>query len=69
MADSDTDFFTSKLADSDTDFRFFFYKQQTRKNESIHKQDVNLVFNRPNWLLAIENNNCNYLKLTAVTVQ
>ncbi len=55
IADSDTDFFTSKLADSD----FFFFKQQTRKNESIHKQDVYLVFNRPNWLLAIENNNVN----------
>ncbi len=59
-------FFTSKPADSDTDFRFpfFFIKQQTRMKESIHKQDVYLVFNRPNWVLAIENNNCNHLKLT-----
>ncbi len=65
MADYDTDFFTSKPADSDIDFRFFFFiKQQTRKNESIHKQDIYLVFNRPNWVLAIENNNCNHLKLT-----
>ncbi len=44
-------------------FQIFFFKQQTRKILSIHKQDVYLVFNRSNWLLAIENNNCNHLKL------
>ncbi len=68
MADSDTDFFSSKLPDFDIDF-FSFFEQQTRNNESIHKQDVYFVFNRPNWLLAIENNNFNHLKLKAVTAQ
>jgi len=33
-----------------------------------NKQDFYLVLNRPNWLLAIKNNNCNYLKLTTETV-
>ncbi len=54
------------MADSDIDFWFYFFKQQTRKNGSIHKQDVYLVFNWPNWLLAIENNNGNHVKLKAM---
>ena len=70
MADSDTDFLQANwpIQIPISDFVFFF-KQQTRKKESMHKQDVYLVFNRPNWLLAIENNNRNHLKLTAVTAQ
>ncbi len=66
MADSDTDFLqvNRPIPIPISDFLFFFIKQQTRMKESIHKQDVYLVFNRPNWVLAIENNNCNHLKLT-----
>ncbi|XP_052398919.1 zinc finger and BTB domain-containing protein 47-like isoform X2 [Carassius gibelio] len=47
----------------------FRYQFKTRKKESMHKQDVYLVFNRPNCLLAIENNNHYHLKLMAVTAQ
>ncbi len=64
MADSDTDFLQVNQPIPISVFFFFFIKQQTRKNESIHKQDVYLVYNRPNWVLAIEINNCNHLKLT-----
>ncbi len=68
MADFDTDFFffTSKLSDSDLKAKKNVFKQQIRKNESIHKQYVYLVFNRPNQLLAIENNNCNHQHLAFV---
>ena len=67
MADSDTDFLQANwpIPIPISDF-FFFFKQQTRKKENIHTQDVYLIFNRPNWLLAIENNNRNHLKLTAL---
>ncbi len=60
-------FFTRKLADSDTPIYFSLSNKQERMKVYINK--IYLVFNRPNWLLAIENYNCNHLKLKAVTAQ
>ncbi len=46
MADSDTDFLQANWPIPIPISDFFFFKQQTRKNESIHKQDVCLVINQ-----------------------
>jgi len=35
--------------------KFDFSVHHPFKQQSIHKQDVYLVFNRPNWPLAIKN--------------
>ncbi len=59
MAYSDTDFFTSKFAD--TDF-FVFTLSNKQEKMKVYINNLYFVFNRPNWLLAIENNNCKHLK-------
>ncbi len=69
MPASDNDFLFFFKQTGRLRFIIFFFEQQTRKNESIHKEDVYLVFNRPDWLLAIENINCKHVKLKAVSAQ
>ncbi len=46
----------------------FFLSNKQERMKAYIKKYVYLAFKRPNWLLALENNNCNHLKLKTVTV-